>query len=192
MKHPLPSQFKLVAGLGNSGEEYLDTYHNAGFVFVEALAGTDANWRHHKSFESFRASNSVFVRPLLFMNRSGSAIQEALRYFKIHKEKLLVVHDDSDLLLGAHKLVFGRGGAGHHGVESIIEALGTKNFWRLRIGIRPPSFRERKAGDFVLKKMKKEEKQRIQELAYFVNLKLRLNETPDAVVDKFVSGSSTF
>lgn len=94
------------------------------------------------------------------MNHSGVFAAKMLKKQNVKPENLLVVHDDSDLKIGAYKLVFGRGAAGHHGVESVQAALKTKNFWRLRIGVRPerkadlPAEAPRaKAGEFVLKKI---------------------------------------
>ena len=100
------------------------------------------------------------------MNESGRAISAAIKYFKIKPEEILIVHDDSDIEIGKYKISFGRGSAGHNGVESIIKSLKTKDFWRLRIGIRPNirinqskiSINQRlKASAFVLKKISKKD-----------------------------------
>ena len=119
-------KFKLIIGLGNpstgSGrvpDKYENTYHNVGHLFVDFLGkGTKSD---------------------VFMNQSGKFVKEALKKHKIKPENLLVVHDDSDIELGCYKLSFGRNSAGHRGVQNIIDQLKTKNFWRLRIGIRPHS-----------------------------------------------------
>lgn len=84
------------------------------------------------------------------MNGSGNAVKEALKYFKSKRSELLLVHDDSDLESGKWKLGFGRGAAGHRGVESAIASLNSPDFWRARIGVRN---RKGKAGDFVLKNL---------------------------------------
>ncbi len=150
--------FRIIIGLGNPGKEYEKTYHNAGFLALEHLArktvgkpafakASTGKWEYLKTGET------VLVRPLTFMNRSGEAVKGALAYFKVPPEKLLVIHDDSDLPLGKCKLVLSRGSAGHKGVESVQKALKTKNFWRLRLGIRPTGARRAKAGDFVLAKI---------------------------------------
>ncbi|HTY39809.1 MAG TPA: aminoacyl-tRNA hydrolase [Candidatus Paceibacterota bacterium] len=149
MPTPLPPGIKLVVGLGNPGLEYDHTYHNAGQLALEWLAG-EASWKNRPTFEYARMKGMILVRPKTFMNDSGNAVTAALSYFKIQPVDLLVIHDESDLPLGTAKLVFGRGAAGHRGVSSIIAALGTKDFWRLRLGIR---IRRGKAGGFVLKKM---------------------------------------
>lgn len=93
------------------------------------------------------------------MNESGSFVAKILKKKGIKPENLFVIHDDSDIETGKYKVSFGRGSAGHNGVESIIKALKTKNFWRLRIGIRPPIRANQwlKASDFVLKKIGKKD-----------------------------------
>lgn len=103
------------------------------------------------------------------MNESGKFVAKAIKKNNAEPEELLIVHDDSDLVLGTYKLQFGRGAAGHHGVESVQAALKTKNFWRLRIGIRPkadlPAVASRaKAGKFVLKKISIADKKILEEV----------------------------
>ena len=121
------------------------------------------------SFEFFKFNNDdkeniIFVKPLTFMNESGKAVLAAMRYFsakdkKIKPKEILIIHDDADIELGKIKLSFGQGAAGHHGVESVIKNLKTKNFWRIRIGIRPKTPNDKnqapkkKAGGFVLEKI---------------------------------------
>ena len=89
------------------------------------------------------------------MNRSGAFVEKTLNKHKIKPEELIVVHDDSDIELGKYKISFGRGSAGHNGVQSIINTLKTKDFWRLRIGIGKISDQKTKAEEFVLKKSPK-------------------------------------
>lgn len=159
----------LVFGLGNPGREYEHTYHNTGLLALRAVeniatggssgAGGSAekHFRYHKHGGVIIAQTAPDAE--LYMNQSGTPVQEALAYFKIPSDHLVVLHDDSDLQLGDWKLEYGRGAAGHHGVESVIAALGTKNFWRGRIGIRPPEpeDRRRKAEEFVLKTISSED-----------------------------------
>ncbi len=152
---------RVVVGLGNPGEEYEHTYHNVGILFLRELETMcEAVPKIHslKKFEYSKIGSQVLARPCTFMNESGEAVREVLRFFKETPDHLLVVHDDSDLLLGTYKIDFGRGTAGHRGVASIIGLLHTKNFYRLRIGIRPPTLeggKRMKASEFVLKKIKK-------------------------------------
>jgi len=150
---------KLIIGLGNPSKEYEKTYHNVGFLFIDSLAKN--GFKKEKSFSFAKEGKVVLVKPLVFMNESGRAVSEAVKYFsssknKVSPEEILIVHDDSDIFLGDHKFSLGRGSAGHRGVESIIKSLKTKDFSRLRIGIRPMDEKEtkrEKAGDFVLKKI---------------------------------------
>jgi len=157
---------KVVVGLGNPGKEYEETYHNVGYLALEKIVSelspapdnsfTNTNqWENHKKvFEYIDGGDVVFVRPLTFMNESGKAVREALKKFNAKKDALIVIHDDSDLTLGNIKTSFARGAAGHKGVQSIIDALGTNEFQRIRIGIRPPAEKRRqKAGEFALKKI---------------------------------------
>jgi len=162
------NKIKLIIGLGNPGKQYQNTYHNAGFLFVDFLI-------KNLPISNFKFLISKPLKTDVYMNESGSFVARMLKKFSIAPEKLLIVHDDSDLKLGNYKISFGRGSAGHKGIESIIRALSTKNFWRLRIGIRPNAelrrlnadqrgippkkaglpteVRRTKAGEFVLKKI---------------------------------------
>jgi len=139
----------IIIGLGNPGKEYEKTYHNVGILFVNYL--TD---------KVPPISNSKFLISNTFMNQSGGFVKKALKKTGVKPEEVLIVHDDSDIELGKYKISFSRGSAGHKGIESIIQSLGTKNFWRLRIGIRQPATGKRqaarkKANEFVLKKINK-------------------------------------
>ena len=141
------------------GAEYENTYHNAGARALDAIArdpfGADGapRWEAHKKLFAYaQIAGWIFVKPLTFMNESGTAVREAARKFNVPPENIVLLHDDSDLPLGTWKISRGRGAAGHHGVESAIAALGTNDFTRIRIGIRPESERVRKkAEEFVLR-----------------------------------------
>ncbi|OGY99212.1 MAG: hypothetical protein A2945_05530 [Candidatus Liptonbacteria bacterium RIFCSPLOWO2_01_FULL_52_25] len=137
---------KLIIGLGNPGPQYASTYHNVGFLFVDYLA---KNLPNSKS----EILNSKLLKSNVFMNESGSYVKKAMKRCGAKPHEILVAHDDSDIALGNYKLSFDRSSAGHKGVQSVIDALGTEKFWRLRIGIRPASRRNAKALDFVLKKI---------------------------------------
>jgi len=150
-------QLKLFIGLGNPGREYVHTYHNVGHSFIDFL-------------NAKRCALRDLLKSPVYMNESGRFVVQELKREGVKPEELLTIHDDSDLELGEFKLSFGRGSAGHKGVQSIIDALKTKNFWRLRIGVRNAGglvrrspneallrqrLRRAKAGDFVLKKIAK-------------------------------------
>ncbi len=146
---------KLFIGLGNPGDEYENTYHNVGYQAVDWLLGTEtATMKPAKgAFLYIKTESGVWIKPLVFMNESGYAVREALKLWKIKPEEMIVFHDDSDLRLGDFKISINRGAGGHKGVESIIASTGTKNFFRVRIGIRPEeknSERRQKASELVL------------------------------------------
>lgn len=165
-------EIKLAIGLGNPGPEYRNTYHNVGRLFIDHLASERANFKRRSSFEYFQLTNLLtLVKPLTFMNQSGGVALNARKYFNSKPREILVVHDDSDLPLGSFKLSFGRGSAGHQGIESIIKSLKTNKFHRLRIGIRPtkalPAGRQVqrvKASELVLKNIPAREKRILQDL----------------------------
>ena len=115
---------KLIVGLGNPGKEYENTRHNMGFIFIDKLS------------EQLKAK-LIVEKPQNFMNNSGAAVLVLSKSHRIKPGNILIVHDDIDISWGNFKFSFGRSSAGHKGVESIIKALKTKNFWRLRIGIQP-------------------------------------------------------
>lgn len=165
----------FIIGLGNPGSQYALTYHNVGWQALDYLmkaAGETMTFTQkgkQKDFEFFKFSNGknlVFIKPLTFMNETGKAVSASLKYFKVKPEEILVIQDDSDIELGKLKLAFGRGAAGHHGIESIIKSLKTKNFSRLRIGIRKKEtgVKRKEAGEMVLKKISPSDKSILEEL----------------------------
>ena len=145
---------RCILGLGNPGVSYMNTYHNVGAQAINDLIkkmGLDATLPRKEARYAYWKKNGIIIaKGTTFMNESGLAAREMLRKFKISPAHLLVVHDDSDLALGTARYAFGRGAAGHHGVLSVMNELGTKDFWRLRIGIRTT---KEKAERFVLKKI---------------------------------------
>ena len=165
-----------IVGLGNPGKEYENTRHNAGVRAAEAFA-------HAHAFRDFVESgkfaglisegvidgNEVRILiPTTFMNKSGISVQKALAN-EGALEKLIVLHDELDLPLGSFKISKGRGNAGHNGVQSIIDALGTNEFTRVRIGVSPVSiFGNMKrptgprVGDFVLKDFSRGERAKFE------------------------------
>jgi PTH1 family peptidyl-tRNA hydrolase len=146
----------LVAGLGNPGREYERTRHNVGWMVVDELAR-----RHEGSFRSKFAGQLAEVRdderrlallkPETYMNVSGRSVGSASRFFKVDPGSLLVVHDDVDLEQGRLQARLGGGLAGHNGLRSIADALGTQDFLRLRVGVgRPARGDRRPVADYVL------------------------------------------
>lgn len=165
----MQTNLKLIIGLGNPDKTHQKTYHNIGFLFLDFLSeemgealGASCRPKTAASgkFNYLKVGRLNLVKPLTYMNESGIAVSQAIKYFKIKPEELLVAHDDSDIELGKYKLSFAKNSAGHKGVESVIRSLKTKNFWRLRIGARPgrewkPSRRRTKAMGLVLKSISK-------------------------------------
>jgi len=140
--HPAP---RLIVGLGNPGQAYEATRHNAGFWLADQIADDlGARYALEQGFSAWltkaRAANATvhLAKPATFMNKSGQAVGALARFFKLAPEEILVLHDELDLLPGQVKLKQGGGHAGHNGLRDIQSALGSANFWRLRIGIGHP------------------------------------------------------
>ncbi|MBL8510028.1 MAG: aminoacyl-tRNA hydrolase [Betaproteobacteria bacterium] len=135
---------KLVVGLGNPGSEYENTRHNAGFWWVDALArSAGAHFSRESKFHGEVArvktvSGDVWLlKPLTYMNRSGQAVSALANFYRITPAEILVAHDEMDLPPGGVKLKMG-GSAGSNGIKDIVSHLGTRDFWRLRIGVGHP------------------------------------------------------
>ena len=161
---------KLIVGLGNPDKKYQGTRHNIGFDIIDALAeSTGAVFCMNKKFNSqmteikIDKQKIILLKPMTYMNESGSAVLEIVNFFKIKPRNILVIHDDKDIALGEYKLQFNRSSAGHNGVQSIIDRLGSKSFSRLRFGIKPKA-EIKDTADFVLKKFTALEKIVIKKL----------------------------
>ncbi len=169
----------VIVGLGNPGEEYERTRHNAGRMALEYFArandfsdrNTDKKNKASVSKGTFGRTLVALVAPDTFMNKSGSAV---VKYVKSAKaaERMIVVYDDLDLPLGAMKISFDRGSGGHKGLESIMRAVKTKKFARVRIGVSPvtaagkpkkPSG-EKEVLDFILEKFKSSEMDELKQV----------------------------
>jgi peptidyl-tRNA hydrolase, PTH1 family len=157
---PLVKAHVLVIGLGNPGGQYYDTPHNAGFDVVDTLASRidsedfaikELNKKRVTLFEVRMAGRStVLAKPQVFMNNSGEvAAQLAKRYRLANLGSLWLVHDDIDLPLGKLRVTFNRSSGGHGGVRSVIEHLGSNQFYRFRFGIRPPDMPERRSSELM-------------------------------------------
>jgi peptidyl-tRNA hydrolase, PTH1 family len=154
---------KLIVGLGNPGQQYEKTRHNAGFLFLDALAQElGCTWSNQSRFQGLLAEVSIanckimLLKPDTFMNRSGQSVGKILRYYKFLPEEILVVHDELDFNPGVVKLKKDGGHAGHNGLRDIIAHLGSKEFFRLRIGIGRPAA-GKAVEDFVLSPPSKQE-----------------------------------
>jgi PTH1 family peptidyl-tRNA hydrolase len=154
---------KRIVGLGNPGRQYEKTRHNAGFLFLDALAQElGCTWSNESRFQGLFAEGNVangrvmLLKPDTFMNRSGQSVGKIVRYYKILPEEILVVHDELDFNPGVVKLKKDGGHAGHNGLRDIIAHLGSKEFYRLRIGIGRPAA-GKAVVDFVLSSPSKPE-----------------------------------
>lgn len=133
---------QLITGLGNKGKKYEQTRHNAGFMLVDRLSkNSTRSWREEKKFESLVLEKTLagkkilLTKPQTMMNSSGRAVRKVKDYYKLSSEQIWIVHDDKDLKLGEIRISVGSGSAGHKGVQSVIDHLGSKNFTRFRIGV---------------------------------------------------------
>lgn len=159
---------KLLVGLGNPGPEYEETRHNAGFWLARRFAASKgARLSHERGFfgDIAKVPGGLVVLPQTFMNRSGQAVGAVARFYKIVPEDIFVAHDELDLLPGDVKMKKGGGHAGHNGLRDIIAALGTPDFWRIRIGIGHPRTLNLKQEvvDFVLHPPRRDELPPIEE-----------------------------
>ncbi len=133
---------KLIIGLGNPGEEYLETRHNIGFMAVEGIAKqSDANFSFEKKFNAEATKARFLEKPVVlakahtFVNKTGEAVKKLKTFYKVKPEDIIVVRDDLDIEFGESKLSFGKGSGGHRGIESVIANLKTEKFWQLKIGV---------------------------------------------------------
>jgi PTH1 family peptidyl-tRNA hydrolase len=146
----------LVAGLGNPGREYADTRHNVGFMVADELARRHGgSWRAKFSGDlaemRLDGLRLAVLKPQTYMNESGRSVGAAARFFRVEPESLVVVHDEVDLEPGRLQARLGGGLAGHNGLRSVAQHLGTPEFARLRIGVgRPERGDPRPVADFVL------------------------------------------
>ncbi len=133
---------KLIVGLGNPGKKYEKTRHNVGFIVLDALAG-NAHWGKSKNLKaeyiktSIENQNVQLLKPQTFMNESGSAVAAAANKNGTEPDDILVIHDDIDIPLGEIKVQSDKSAAGHNGIKSIIQHLGTQEFTRIRVGVKP-------------------------------------------------------
>src|SRR3989344_7214570 len=172
---------KLIVGLGNPGEKYEKTRHNLGFLVLDKflkdfLQAKKTIWEDNEKFKCDMAKidwqpkkgilrRIILVKPKTYMNNSGLSVRLASSFYKINPSDIWIIHDEIDLPLGSMKIRFGGGSAGHKGVMSIMNSLGTEKFWRFRLGIGHPkknqnsefriqnSDRKRKFKNRVLKKV---------------------------------------
>ena len=160
----------LIVGLGNPGKEYANTRHNIGREISDAFCKEmdlpeprfEKKWKAQVSEGKVNREKVAVIAPDTFMNKSGNAVLAATRHFKIKPKNIFLIHDDADILFGRAKLSFGKRSAGHKGVESVMRALKTREFWRFRIGI--AGKRDIPAEKFILKKFTPEEMRMVKKV----------------------------
>ena len=165
----MSAEIKLIVGLGNPGREYEATRHNAGFWWADEFAQAhQCTFKAEGKFHGLAARGQVhgrelfILKPQTFMNVSGRAVGALAQFYKILPESILVVHDELDLPPGSAKLKLGGGHGGHNGLKDIIAHLGTRDFWRLRLGIGHPGERS-DVSDYVLNAPRREEMELIEQ-----------------------------
>ena len=178
---------QLIVGLGNPERKYFSTRHNVGFWVVDLLAEKLTktfilNKKYESEFFEYEFDSKLFhiMKPLTYINNSGIPIKNFIKNKNIEAENILIIYDDLDLDVGKVRLKQGGGSGGHNGLNSIIEQLGSKNFWRLRIGIGKP-YDKNKVIDYVLGKPSINDKKIIDE-----NIKFMMGE-----INGFFEGKST-
>ncbi len=189
---------KLIVGLGNPGEKYANTPHNAGFMLIDRLykhfldenlknnIPGYRNWKKENMFESsivefeINGDRVVFLKPLTFMNESGYALKKYIKKNEVNIEKdLIVLHDDLDIALGEYKFQFAKAPKGHNGINSIENHLGTKDFWRMRIGVEARENKNIPGEDFVLIPFNETQKETLNK-----TMDLALNDLVKAIVEQ--------
>jgi len=168
---------KLIAGLGNPGQNLQNTRHNFGFMIIDVWAkNRGLDFVFNKKFNALIAQSReqkflfptfdkiILAKPQTMMNNSGQSIKKISQYFKIKPEEILVVHDENDLPFGNLKLIFNKSAAGHRGIESTTNQLKTQSFFRLRLGIAPQVSTNLSLEDFVLQDFSPQEQQSLPDI----------------------------
>lgn len=173
----------IIVGLGNPGDEYKKTRHNAGQILIDEIAEKPFEKEKYAdamvSFDKFLDREIVFAKSLRYMNDSGFTVKHLQKKFSAPSKNIIIIHDEIDLPLGDLRISFERGSGGHNGVKSAVNEVGTNSFIRIRVGIAPtdsdgkaikptvPIFksRENATADFVLKDFSKSDLEKIRSLA---------------------------
>jgi PTH1 family peptidyl-tRNA hydrolase len=164
------NKVKLIVGLGNPGKEYDYTRHNFGFAVLDALAKKyGGKFSLEKKFkaevaEIFIGGEKIFlVKPQTFMNKSGESVREVMSYYNITTDRVWIIYDDIDIDLGQVRVRSNGGSAGHKGVQSIIDSVGTELFPRFRMGISSNHCDELSTEDVVLQRFAKDEEPKVDQ-----------------------------
>lgn len=169
----------IIAGLGNPGSKYKNTPHNMGFETIDQLQENwktvykFTDWKFLRKFDSEISEGTIsdkkiiLAKPITYMNDSGIAVKKIFNFYKMPYGNIIIIHDDFDLPWGDVKISRDRGSAGHKGVGSIITTLGTKNFTRIRIGVKPAdaTLPSKSLDKFVLNKFTTARRKEVQNIA---------------------------
>lgn len=171
------NKFKLIVGLGNPGSKYQINRHNVGFLILDKFLSNQGNFEYIKKFDAdiLKVGDIIFAKPQSFMNLSGKSVAAISNFYHIDPIEILVIQDELDLEFGRVKVSFDSSDAGHNGIKSLIDSLGTKSFYRLRFGIgRPTDYTP--VEDFVLQDFTALELETIENfnLDSYLNWKFRL------------------
>ena len=182
---------KLIVGLGNPGPRYALTRHNIGFLCLDYFSQGFPDFRWSEKFKGHfgQLHDVMLLKPMTFMNKSGESVREVVQFYKIPMDSVLVVHDEVDLPFGQMKFQTNRSAAGHNGIKSLVEQLGTQEFHRLRLGVGRPLHPQIAVADHVLERFTDPEQQQIPE---FLNragdgLEMYLAKGLTAVANEFNS-----
>jgi len=166
---------QLILGLGNPGKKYTNTRHNMGFIILDYLKDElfqdFSDWNKSKKFQAFTSEGNynqeklILAKPTTMMNNSGESAVLLANFYKIEPKNIIIIHDEIDLPLGRIKIQSDKSAAGHNGIKSIIEKLGTQEFTRVRVGIgKEKREHQGDTSDFVLRKFGFLEKLKLKEI----------------------------
>lgn len=188
-------KIRLIVGLGNPGAEYEKTRHNTGFIIAEEIrrAYDLPQWQMKPKFFAETSEGKIgqakviLARPQTMMNNSGKAVYALAKFLKIKPEEILIIHDDADLPSGIAKISKNKSAGGHRGVDSVIRALKTQNFSRLRVGIQPSLKKHQDAMKLILGKYKPTEEKILKKIIKktVLVIKTAVSESLDKAMSEF-------
>ena len=183
----------FIVGLGNPGAKYQFNRHNVGFMAVDSFVGSEkiGSFKNEfkGEFQKLKSNNEdIFVlKPMTFMNLSGDAVQEAVNFFKIPLDRIVVIQDELDQPLGKIKVQKARGHGGHNGIRDISAKLGSNEYIRLRLGIGRPSHPDMSVSDHVLGNFTKDEQKALEDLLIQSTLALE-----SIIIDGYVKAANKY
>ena len=149
---------KLVVGLGNPGKEYVNTRHNVGFMIIDKyLEDNNVSWQNKFNGFIYKDNSVIYLKPMTYMNNSGESVKMVVDYYNIDINDILIIQDDLDMQFGTYKVKKNSESGGHNGIKSIINNLNSKEFGRLKVGIKNDLNIRIMADKFVLGKFSNDE-----------------------------------